>query len=342
MIFSLVERRAGGERCSSFYTCGTIIYNRVMNSSTPRIVSLISAGTEMVAELGLEQCLIGVSHECDWPPSVCGLPKLTSAKLDSSAKSAAIDAEVKTLLAAGESLYNIDVPLLTALHPTHIITQAQCEVCAISELDLRAVIAAEPSLAATQMITLLPNCWADVERDLLGLAASLNKSSVGKRLIEAWRERISAVRTKSEQLKRRPRVALIEWTAPIMLAGNWLPELLAWAGGDCPLTTAGKHSPYIEWPAIVAFDPEIIVVAPCGYDLARARDSMRDLIELPNWSSVSAVRNQQVWLADGNALFNRSGPRLIETLELLAYVIQPDIFPRPPSGWLDKFECKSA
>ncbi len=313
-----------------------------MNSSFPRIVSLISAGTEMVAALGLQQCLVGVSHECDCPPSTCGLPKLTIAKLDSTASSAAIDAEVKSLLAAGDSLYDIDVPLLTALRPTHIITQAQCEVCAVSERDLRAVIAAEPSLGATRVITLLPNCWTDVERDLLRLASSLDVLPQGERLIEAWRTRINVVQAKSAQLARRPRVALIEWTSPIMLAGNWLPELLAWAGGDCPLTTAGKHSPYIAWPAIVEFDPEIIVVAPCGYDLGRAHKSMRDLIELPDWSNLSAVREQKVWLADGNALFNRSGPRLIETLELLAYVIQPNIFPRPPAGWLDKFEYKSA
>lgn len=283
----------------------------------------------MVAALGLEQDLVGVSHECDWPPSVSALPKLTSARLDSSASSAAIDEQVKTLLAAGDSLYEIDVPLLTAFRPTHIITQAQCQVCAISELDLRAVVATEPLLAETQVITLLPNCWADVERDLLRLAASLGVAKHGEDLVAEWRVRIQSVRAKSASLARRPRVALIEWTSPVMLAGNWLPELLAWAGGDCPLTTAGKHSPYVEWSKIVEFDPEIIIVAPCGYDLQRAHQSMSDLVVLPGWEDVTAVRNKQVWLADGNALFNRSGPRLIETLELLAYVIQPARFPRP-------------
>ena len=310
-----------------------------MNSSHPRLVSLISAGTEMVAALGLEECLVGVSHECDWPPSIRALPKLTSAKLDSTANSAAIDAEVKTLLAAGKSLYDINVPHLTALRPTHIITQAQCEVCAISERDLRAVIAAEPTLANTQVISLLPNCWADVERNLLRLAAALDVSEQGKRLIETWRTRINDVRAKSEQLARRPRVALIEWTAPIMLAGNWLPELLAWAGGDCPLTTSGKHSPYVQWPTIVEFDPEIFVVAPCGYELRRARESMSELITLPNWEQLTAVRENQIWLADGNALFNRSGPRLIETLELLAYIIQPEKFPQPPFEWCQRYSA---
>lgn len=310
-----------------------------MNSASPRIVSLISAGTEMVAALGLEQFLVGVSHECDWPPSVRALPKLTSAKLDSTATSAVIDAQVKTLLAAGDSLYDIDDTLLATLRPTHIVTQAQCEVCAISERDLRAVIAAEPSLAETRVITLLPNSWADVERDLLRLAAALEASPQGERLVEAWQARINAVRANSEQLTRRPRVALIEWTAPIMLAGNWLPELLAWTGGDCPLTTAGSHSPYVEWPAIVEFDPEIIVVAPCGYDLQRAHQSMSDLIALPNWEQVTAVREKQVWLADGNALFNRSGPRLIETLELLAYVIQPGVFAAPPGQWCERYSA---
>lgn len=296
----------------------------------------------MVAALGLEQFLVGVSHECDWPPSVRALPKLTSAKLDSTAGSAAIDAEVKALLAAGDSLYKIDVPLLTSLRPTHIVTQAQCEVCAISERDLRGVVAAEPSLAATQVVTLLPNSWADVERDLLRLAASLSVASQGEKLLAAWRARIEAIRTQTETLAHRPRVALIEWTAPVMLAGNWLPELLAWAGGDCPLTTAGQHSPYVEWSKIVEFDPEIIVVVPCGYDLQRARQSMSDLVVLPGWEDVTAVRDKQVWLADGNALFNRSGPRLIETLELLAHVIQPGKFSRPPTEWLARFgEYKS-
>ncbi len=310
-----------------------------MNASPPRIVSLISAGTEMVAALGLEPFLVGVSHECDWPPSVVSLPKLTSAKLDSTASSAAIDDQVKKLLAAGDSLYDIDVPLLTALRPTHIITQAQCEVCAISERDLRTVIAAEPMLADTQVITLLPNSWGDVERDLLRLAVSLGVAMRGEKLVAEWRARIQSVRAKSETLARRPRVALIEWTSPVMLAGNWLPELLAWAGGDCPLTTAGQHSPYVEWPKIVEFDPEIIVVTPCGYDLRRAHQSLSDLVVLPGWDHVSAVRNKQVWLADGKALFNRSGPRLIETLELLAYVIQPEKLPRPALNYLEHFSA---
>lgn len=309
-----------------------------MIQSLPRIVSLISAGTEMVAALGLEHYLVGVSHECDWPPSVRALPQLTSAKLDSKASSAAIDAEVKALLAAGDSLYDIDVPLLTALRPTHIITQAQCEVCAISERDLRGVIAAEASLAETSIITLLPNSWADVERDLLRLATSLDVLQQGEKLVESWHTRINAVQTVTQNLTRRPRVALIEWTAPVMLAGNWLPELLAWAGGDCPLTTAGQHSPYVEWTKIVEFDPEIIVVAPCGYDLQRALQSMSDLAVLPDWEQVTAVREKQVWLADGNALFNRSGPRLIETLELLAYVIQSEKFPRPSYEHLEHWQ----
>lgn len=289
----------------------------------------------MVAALGLEDCLVGVSHECDWPPNVRTLPQLTSAKLDSTASSAAIDSQVKALLAASESLYDIDVPLLTALRPTHVITQAQCEVCAISERDLRAVIADEPSLAETQVMTLLPNSWADVERDLLRLAAALDVVSQGEKLVESWRARINTVRAATQDLAPRPRVALIEWTAPVMLAGNWLPELLAWAGGECPLTTAGQHSPYVEWEKIVAFDPQIIVVAPCGYDLRRAHQSLSDLAVLPNWEELTAVREKQVWLADGNALFNRSGPRLIETLELLAYVIQPEKFSRPPAEWCE-------
>jgi iron complex transport system substrate-binding protein len=309
-----------------------------MNSSPPRIVSLISAGTEMVAALGLEQCLVGVSHECDWPPDVRALPQLTSAKLDSTASSAAIDEQVKALLAAGDSLYDIDIALLTALQPTHIITQAQCEVCAISERDLRAMIAAEPSLAKAQVITLLPNSWSEVERDLLRLATSLGVLPQGEKLVESWHARIDTVRTAMQNLVRRPRVALIEWTAPVMLAGNWLPELLAWAGGDCPLTTAGQHSPYVDWPKIVEFDPEIIIVAPCGYDLRRAHQAMSDLVVLPGWEAVNAVRNKQVWLADGNALFNRSGPRLIETLELLAYVIQPEKFSRPSYEYLEHWK----
>lgn len=292
----------------------------------------------MVAALGLGQFLVGVSHECDWPPDVRALPQLTCAKLDSTASSAAIDEQVKALLAAGDPLYDIDVPLLTALRPTHIITQAQCQVCAISERDLRAVIAAEPALAETEVITLLPNCWADVERDLLRLAMSLGVESQGEKLVQSWQTRINSIRVATQDLSPRPRVALIEWTAPVMLAGNWLPELLAWAGGDCPLTIAGKHSPYVDWPQIVEFDPEIIVVAPCGYDLRRAHQSMSDLVVLPGWDDVTAVREKQVWLADGNALFNRSGPRLIETLELLAYVIQPERFSRPPVEWLASYE----
>jgi iron complex transport system substrate-binding protein len=330
-----------GTAAPAFYANPPIFYNRVMNSTSPRIVSLISAGTEIVAALGLEPCLVGVSHECDWPPSVQKLPKLTSAKLDCTANSAAIDAQVKAILAAGDSLYEIDVPRLTALRPTHIVTQAQCEVCAISESDLRAVVAVEPSLAATQIITLLPNSWADVERDVLHVATALDVPDKGEELVAAWRERIHQVRAQTETLAPRPRVALIEWTAPVMLAGNWLPELLAWAGGDCPLTTPGAHSPYVAWEKIVEFDPEIIVVAPCGYDLPRARQSMSELVLLPRWEDLAAVRNKRVWLADGNALFNRSGPRLIETLELLAYVIQPEKFAKPPVNFLQHYSLLS-
>ena len=298
-----------------------------------RIVSLIASATEIVHALGHGNELVGRSHECDWPPDVTRLPKVSAPRFVTAAPSGAIDRAVKERVRDALSIYDVDAGLLTSLEPDVIITQTQCEVCAVTPADVERA-ACELSGAA-RIVALEPNALGDVWDDIRRVAAALGRPERGEALVAALRRRVLQIALRSSKLETRPGVANIEWIDPLMSAGNWMPELVELAGGRSLLGEAGKHSPWMTWDELVAADPDVIIVSPCGFDIARTREELHLLTGRPEWPSLRAVRNGRVAIADGNAYFHRPGPRLVESLEILAEILHPETFnfAHRETGW---------
>lgn len=296
-----------------------------------RIASLLSSGTEMLYGLGLGDRVVAVSHECDYPAEVAAKPRVTGTLVDPDAPSGTIDEQVQQMVGQGEALYQIDVEQLAALRPELIVTQAQCDVCAVRFEDVITAVETVPELRGARVVALNPQHYADIFADVRRVAEAAGCPDEGQRYAAALEERVAAIEARTAELdaSARPRVAAIEWTDPVMIAGNWMPEMIRIAGGTPGITTAGEHSPYVPWEQVLQFDPEVVLVAPCGFDLPRTLLESRRLPELPGWSDISAVRGGRVYAADGNAYFNRSGPRMVESLELLAHLVQPQLFPPP-------------
>jgi iron complex transport system substrate-binding protein len=279
------------------------------------VVTLLPSATEIVCALGRESWLVGRSHECDFPPSVRRLPVLTAPQLPADAPSGEIDRAVKSLLSRALSIYKVDAERLAALAPDLIVTQSQCDVCAVSEADVAHALA-QAAGGAPRIISLAPKKLEDVLDDLRRVAAALDARDAGEALIAALRARIARAEARVPS-GNRPRVACIEWLDPPMGAGNWVPELVALAGGEPLFGEAGAHSRWLEWEALVAADPDVLLLMPCGFDLARTRAELPPLTSRAGWSALSAVRTGRVFLVDGNQYFNRPGPRLVDSLELL-------------------------
>lgn len=295
--------------------------------ATPRVVSLLPSATEIVCALGCREQLVGRSHECDFPPEVCALPACTESKLDSTRSSAEIDRQVKSLLQDALSIYRVDADRLRALCPDVILTQAQCEVCAVSLPEVEQAVAGWSGAAKhTRLVSLSPQRLADVWGDILAVAAALGVEEHGRALVKQLKNRVVDVIAKAALVKHRPSVACIEWLDPLMAAGNWVPELVDLAGGLNLFGEAGKHSPWLNWEAVRERDPEIIVAMPCGFDFARTRQELSALITRPEWPKLQAVRTRRVYVVDGNQFFNRPGPRLVESLEMLAEMVHPELF----------------
>jgi iron complex transport system substrate-binding protein len=293
----------------------------------PRIVSLLPSATEIVCALGCREQLVGRSHECDFPAEVCSLPACTESKLDSTLSSAEIDRKVKSLLQDALSIYRVDADRLHALRPDVILTQAQCEVCAVSLPEVEQTVAGWSAGATrTRLVSLSPQRLVDIWGDILAVAAALGVEESGRALVRQLKNRVVDVIAKAAMVKRRPSVACIEWLDPLMAAGNWVPELVDLAGGSNLFGEAGKHSPWLNWEAMQEHDPEIIVAMPCGFNLARTRHELSALTTRPGWQKLQAVRTRRVYVVDGNQFFNRPGPRLVESLEMLAEMVHPKLF----------------
>lgn len=286
-----------------------------------RIVSLLPSATEIVCALGLRDRLVGVSHECDFPADVVGLPVLTRAKLDASRPSAQIDRDVRTLLAEGLGLYAIDVDGLRALRPDLIVTQDQCDVCAVSYETVCAAVR-EIAHPGTEIVSLRPSRLEDVWRDVETVAEAAGIAARGRAVADGLRARIAALAQRTAALPTR-RLACIEWLGPLMAAGNWVPDLMTAAGGTSTLATAGAHSAWLEWQTLVDDRPEVLCAMPCGFTLERTVEELRTLLREPRWQDVPAVRDGRVFAVDGSSYFNRPGPRLAESAEILAGILHP-------------------
>ncbi|WP_017721331.1 cobalamin-binding protein [Kamptonema formosum] len=289
--------------------------------SNLRIASLLPSATEIIASLGLADCLVGRSHECDFPPAVQQLPVCTQPKFNPEGSSREIHERVTDLLQSALSVYQVKMDVLAQLKPTHIITQAQCEVCAVSLADVERAAAA---LTGTQpqIISLQPNFLADVWADIERVACALGVD--GEPVVAGLKSRVEICASKIGQT--RPTVACIEWAEPLMAAGNWVPELVSLAGGQSLFGTAGWHSPWLQWDELAAADPEVIVFMPCGFDLERTRQDAMHLSINTNWKNLQAIKAGRVYITDGNSYFNRPGPRLVDSLEILAEILHPELF----------------
>jgi iron complex transport system substrate-binding protein len=289
-----------------------------------RIASLLPSSTEIVCALGLESHLVARSHECDYPPTVAALPPLTAPKFELGGSSAEIDQRVKAVLAESTSVYTIDADLLQALAPDVIITQTQCEVCAVSYAEVDRVVC-ERLNSSAMILALEPNWLVDVFADIQRVADAVGLPERGAALVGAMRRRIAEIAEATSGLPR-PHVATIEWIDPLMSAGNWMPELVELASGVNLFGQAGQHSPWLTWESLETVDPDVIVILPCGYDIPTARRELPALTERPGWKRLRAVQTRQVYVTDGNQYFNRPGPRLVESLEILAEILHPEHF----------------
>ncbi len=284
----------------------------------PRIVSLIASATECIYELGLGEFLVGRSHECDYPPEIERLPCCTQPRIDVNGTSREIDARVKDSLSSALSVYAIFDDVLERLQPTHIVTQVQCEVCAVSLADVERSIAGKLA-SQPKVIPLNPNSLADIWDDLrrIGLSIGIDSEPTIARL----QQRVCEI---SICPAERRTIACIEWLEPLMAAGNWVPELVELAGGINLFGAAGQHSPWMTWDDLLAADPDVILAMPCGFTVERTLPEMHWLTDRPGYGGLKAVRNGDVFVADGNRYFNRPGPSVVESLQVLAEILNPD------------------
>jgi len=290
-----------------------------------RVLSLLSSATEILDSLGAVGLLVGRSHECDNPASVLSLPVCTRPLIDVGADSRAIDAQVKNSARHALSIYEVFDDVLERLQPTHILTQVQCEVCAVSLRDVEQSIASRLA-SAPKIVALNPASLADIWDDFrrVGDSVGIDAGPVIGRLKS---------RMQPAEPRMRPTVACLEWIEPLMAAGNWTPELIDLAGGIDVFGTPGVHSPWIAWEDLLARDPDVIVVAPCGFDLARTRSEMHWLTGRAGFARLRAVRTGRLFIADGNRFFNRPGPRIVETMHMIRRMIGGDGTACSPDAW---------
>jgi iron complex transport system substrate-binding protein len=286
------------------------------------IVSLLASTTEITCALGLGSHLVGRSHECDYPPQVRRLPQCSRPRFPDGS-SRAIDASVRSLVEQALSLYSIDVDLLESLAPDVILTQDQCEVCAVTLADVERALAGLSS--RPRVVSVKPFSLEDVLADVLRISVAIDQPDRGRELVERMKQGLAAPTVQSLRS-----IVCLEWLDPLMACGYWAPQLVERAGGRDLLGCPRGHAPWIQLDALIKADPDVILAMPCGFGLERAAQEMKALVSQSSWSSLRAVRSGQVYAADGNAYFNRPGPRLVESREILQELLHPEL---GPSRW---------
>jgi iron complex transport system substrate-binding protein len=289
-----------------------------------RIISLLPSATEIVCALGAAEGLVGISHECDFPDTIRNRPVLTRSRIDVHGSSRAIDAAVRAVtLRDALSIYAVDEQRLGELEPDVIVTQDLCEVCAVSLDDVRAAVARLAHREQIRIVSLRPTRLDDVLGDVHRVAAAIGRDAAGTALRVSLTERIRAIASRAARASSRPRVVSLEWIDPLMLGGTWMPELIELAGGMAVGATAGQPAPTVEPRALAELRPDVVLVKPCGFPLDRTLVE-RDVIERSVVGVVGAAA--RVYVTDGNAFFNRPGPRLVESLEIMAACVHPELF----------------
>jgi iron complex transport system substrate-binding protein len=291
-----------------------------------RVASLLPAATEIVCAVGAEADLVGISHECDFPEAVRGLPALTRARVRPVGTSREIDREVRRVLQDALAVYEIELARLEAARPDVIVTQDLCDVCAVSFDDVCAA-AAKLVDRSIRIVNLHPTRFGDVWSDIARVAEALGRTAEGADVIGSLQARAAEIAARSSARGARPRAVSIEWIEPVMIGGMWMPELIEMAGGTTLVTRPGDHAPTLTMDALRELAPDVVVVSPCGFSLDRTLDELPQLRSALPWESWPAVRTGRVYVADGNAYFNRPGPRIVESLEILAACLHPDAFP---------------
>ena len=300
-----------------------------------KIVSLLPSATEIVAALGLAEHLVGRSHECDWPTGLGHLPVLTQPKMNPLADAATIDRDVRALVEDGVSVYRLDADAIQTLAPDFVVTQSQCELCAVSLGEVQQALCDWVGPPSPKLVSLEPMTLSDLATDIAKVATALGVEEAGAALVQEMTDGFAALKAQTDTLPRK-KVFFMEWTAPLMGAGNWMPETIAAAGGEVVLGKDGVHSPTVTWNDIAAADPDVIVVGPCGFDIGRARDEMAALVGVSEYQALRAVRDGQVYLVNGNHFFNRPGPRLLQSAQIVAEILHPHVFAADnhQTGWV--------
>jgi iron complex transport system substrate-binding protein len=300
----------------------------------PRIVSLLPSATEVVAALGMTDHLVGRSHECDFPAEVAEIPVMTRPRINPAKPSRTLHKQISKLITKALAVFEVDAKALRAAKPDIILTQHQCEACAVSEADLNAALA-EWTGAKPVVVSVAPETLEQVWQSFATLADAFDLRWAGNELAERARERVEIIAMRGAALDPKPTIACVEWIDPPMIAGNWIPELVAAAGGVPVLAKKGQHSAFTTLAKLAKSDADGLIFMPCGFDLARTLEEAAPFVARPTMASMRAVKEGRLWAVDGNAYFNRPGPRLVTSLEILAEILNPGAFnfSREGSAW---------
>lgn len=313
-----------------FQSCGIAVAGASCYTCAVRICSFLPSATEILYALGLADSVAGITYECDYPPAARAKPVVVNTRLAHATNPAEIDRQVNEFMARHESLYEVDLEALKNIQPDLIITQDLCHVCAASPGDLASALANLPR--APQVLSLIPNTLADVWNDIRTVGQAAGRGSEAEGLVSELRARVAKVEQAVSGVSARPRVLCLEWLDPPFVAGHWVPDMVARAGGQDVLGKVGEPGYRVPWEKIFAAQPEVIVVMPCGYHLEQTVEEFRSMRFPPSWNDLLGVREGRVFAVDPSSYFSRPGPRLATGVEILGYICHPDRAPVTPSA----------
>ncbi len=311
------------------------IHQQIIIMNRQKVVSLLPSGTEIVCALGFEQNLVGRSHECDYQETVKKLPVCSEPKFSTHGASYEIDDRIQAIIQEGLSIYQIHAATLKELNPDIIVTQSHCDVCAVNDQELQRIVQ-EFLEYHPEIVTLEPLSLASILDDILKIARALSAGQTGRDLNARLQSKMDDIAGRTKTLSVKPTVASIEWLEPLMAGGNWMPDLVTMAGGINSFGESGKESPLLKWESIIREDPDFIFILPCGYSIDRTLSEIDTLFERAGWDDLTAVQKDRVFILDGNQYFNRPGPRIAESLEIIAEILHPDLFQfnHSNTGWI--------